>query len=91
LADATFLGLAAVGAGLAISIWWSWRTAGGLLSGDPRQTWLGATWLVAGMSLLAWPLERRGQRIAAALALVAAVMALLGLLAIPELQQLWGL
>jgi len=91
LAGAAFLGLAAVGGGLAISACWSWRMAGSLLSGDPRQTWLGATWLVAGMGLLAWPLERRGPRVAAVLAVVAAVMALVGLLAIPELQRLWGL
>ncbi|MFN2227572.1 MAG: hypothetical protein ACK2UY_14715 [Anaerolineae bacterium] len=90
-ADAAFLGLVAVGGGLAISAWWSWRTMGSLLSGDARQVWLAATWLVASMGLLAWPLERQGRRAAAILALVAAVMALVGLLAIPELQRMWGL
>lgn len=91
LADAAFVSLVAVGAGLVISTWWSWHTTGSLLSGDPRQTWMGATWLAAGMSLLAWPLERRGARIAAALAVVAAVMALVGLLAVPDLQRLWSM
>jgi len=91
LADAAFLGLIAIGGGLAISAWWSWRTLGSLLSGDPRQAWLAATWLVVSMGLLAWPLEHRGRRAAAALVLVTAAMALVGLLAVPELQQMWGL
>lgn len=91
LAGATFLGLVALGGGLALSALWSWQMAASLLSRDPRQTWLGATWLVAGMALLTWPLERPSPRVAAAMTVVAAAMALVGLLAVPELWQLWGL
>lgn len=90
LADAAIAALVAVGGGLVINAWWSWHTTGSPLGGDPRQTWMGATWLVAGMSLLAWQLERRGARIAAVLVVVAAVMALVGLLAVPDLQRLWS-
>ncbi len=91
LADAILGALLALGGGLAISIWWSWHTMGSLSSGDPRQTWMGATWVVGSMSLLAWPSERRGARAAAILAFLAAAMAVFGLLAIPDLQRLWSL
>ena len=91
LADAILGALVALGGGLAISIWWSWHTMGSLSSGDPRQTWMGATWVVGSMSLLAWQSERRGARTAAILAFLAAAMAVFGLLAIPDLQRLWSL
>lgn len=91
LGEATLAGLVILGGGLSLSIWWSWRTMGSLSGGDPRQAWMGATWLVVSMSLLAWQSERRGVRIAAALAVLAASMALFGLLAVPDLQRLWNL
>ncbi len=90
LANATLGSLVALGGGLTLAVWWAWRTAGSLSAGDPRPTWMGATWLLVGMSLLAWQLQRRGARIAAILAIVAAAMALFGLLAVLDLQRLWG-
>lgn len=91
LTAATGWALVILGGGLSLSLWWSWRTMGSLTGGDARQTWLGATWLVVSMSLVAWQSERRGARIAAALSILAASMALFGLLAIPDLQRLWSL
>jgi hypothetical protein len=91
LTDAMAGALVTLGGGLTISVWWSWRTMGSLSGGDSRQIWMGATWLVGSMSLLAWQSERRGARIAAALAFLAALMALFGLLAVPDLQRLWSL
>ena len=90
LAGATLGALVTLGAGLTTSLWWAWHMLGSLSDGDPRQVWLAATWLVAGSSLLAWQWERHSVRLAAGLALLAAVMALFGLLAIPELQRLWS-
>lgn len=89
LADATFAALAILAGGLTISVWWAWRTGGGLSSGDPRQVWMAATWSVAAMSLLAWQVERQSRRLAAGLAVVAAAIALVGLLAVPDLLRLW--
>jgi hypothetical protein len=91
LTDATGWALIVLGDGLSLSLWWSWRTMGDLSGGDARQTWLGATWLVVSMSLMAWQSERRGARVAAALSILAASMALFGLLAVPDLQRLWSL
>jgi hypothetical protein len=91
LVDATGWALVSLGAGLSLSLWWSWRTMGNLFGGDARQTWLGATWLVVATSLLAWRSERRGAQIAAVLSILAASMALFGLLAIPDLLRLWSL
>jgi hypothetical protein len=91
LAEATLGASVALGGGLAISVWWSWYTIGSLSGGDPRQTWMGATWLVLSMSLLGWQSERRGVRTAAVLACLAAAMALFGLLAVPDLQRLSNL
>lgn len=90
LANATLGTLVILGGGLALAAWWSWRSGSSLAAGDPRQTWMGATWLAAAMSLLAWQLERRGERTATALAVLAAAMALFGLLALPDLQRLWS-
>jgi hypothetical protein len=91
LTGVTLGALVILGIGLSLSVWWSWRAMGSLSGGDPRQTWMGATWLVLSMSLLAWQSERRGARVAGALAVLAASMVLFGLLALPDLQRLWGL
>jgi hypothetical protein len=90
LADATFSTLLALGLGLVASVCWSWRAAGSLGGGDARLGWMAATWLVAGMSLLAWQMERRAGRWATALAAMAAAIALVGLLVVPDLMRLWG-
>jgi hypothetical protein len=84
---ATALALVAVGGGLAVSAWWAWRSVGSLTSGDPREVWMASVWLVIGMSLLSWELERRPGRWAAALALVAATAGIFFLVAL-DLQLL---
>jgi hypothetical protein len=80
LTQAIFLALVALGGGLTVSVWWSWRTVGVLTAGDPRVIWLVVVWLIAGMSLLAWKLEAHRERWVAGLATLAAVIVLLGLL-----------
>jgi hypothetical protein len=90
LIAATSLALIGLGAGLAISAWWAWRTVGGLDGGDPRQAWMAITWLLLAMSLLAWQLEEAAARWAAALAGLAATVAVVGLLAVPHIVRLLG-
>jgi hypothetical protein len=90
LRNATALVVIALGAGLVVSLWWSWRTLGSASSGDPREAWLAGTWLLAGASLLAWQLKRRAGRWAAGLAGAAAVFAIVGLLAVAESSQVLG-
>lgn len=91
LIQGTFLGLVALGTGLAVSAWWSWQTMGTTISGDPREIWMAITWLVAAMSLLAWQLEKRRGWWATGLAGVAAACLLFGLLAYANLQHLLGI
>lgn len=80
LTQATFLALVALGGGLTVSVWWAWRTVGLLATGDQHLAWLAVTWLIAGMSLLAWHLETHRERWAAGLATLAATIVLIGLL-----------
>ncbi len=91
LRTATPLALVTLGSGLVTGAWWAWRTVGRLGSGDPREGWIAATWLVAAMSLLAWRLEKHPGRWAAVLAVVAAATAIVGLLVIPDLRQMLGM
>jgi len=91
LTAATSLALVMLGGGLAVSTWQAWRTVGLLSSGDPREGWMAITWLVAANSLLAWRLEKRPGRWAAALAVLAAMAALLGLFLVMEVRRLLGL
>ncbi len=99
LRQSTSLALVALGSGIVVSIWWSWQTVGFLTSGDPRIGWIAITWLVAAMSELAWQLDRRlpvsdhkdhEGRWAAGLAIVAAAVAIFGLLALEDLLHLLG-
>jgi hypothetical protein len=80
LAQAAVLGLAALGSGLVIGVCWAWWTSGTLGSDSARKVWMAVAWLITAMSLLAWQLDIRRSRWAAALVLVAATAVLIGLL-----------
>jgi ABC-type transport system involved in cytochrome c biogenesis permease subunit len=73
------LALAALGSGLVIGVLWAWRTSGTLGSDSAREVWMAVAWLITAMSLLAWQLDTRRSRWAAALVLVAATAVLIGL------------
>jgi hypothetical protein len=99
LRQATSVALLALGSGLAVSVWWAWRTVGFLTDGDPRVGWVAITWLAAAMSELAWWWDRRSPvsdegggagRWAAGLAIVAAAGLLFGLLAVMDLRHFLG-
>ena len=79
LAHAAVLALAALGSGLVIGVLWAWRTSGTLGSDSAREVWMAVAWLITAMSLLAWQLDTRRSRWAAALVLVAATAVLIGL------------
>ena len=91
LARGSFLAVLAVGAGIVAGVWWTWQATGTLEAGDARESWMAVVWLLAAMSTAAWQLEKRAHRWAAGLALAAAGTALLGLLALPDIQRLMGL
>lgn len=91
LKQATELALVALGLGLTVGAWWSWWATGALAGGDPRVTWLAATWLLSAMSLLAWRLDHRPVRWAAGLAVAAAAAAGFGLLVVTDLTHLLGM
>jgi hypothetical protein len=88
LVHGTVLTLLALGAGLAVGLWWAWRSMGTLSGGDPRPSWMAATWFLAAASGVAWQLEKHAARWAAFLALLAVATVLVGLLVLPDLQQL---
>lgn len=81
LKQATAWALVALGGGLTLSIWWTWRTLGSLPSENAPVDWLAVAWLVAGMSMLARRTGNMGLRWTAGLAVVAAMVAVPGLLA----------
>ena len=80
LTQAARLSVVALGGGLLLGVWWSWRTSGRLAGGDARQAWMAVAWLASAMSVLAWQADSRTSRWAAGLALVAAAAVLVGLL-----------
>jgi|GEM_PF-1698196 len=81
LERATALALASLGAGLAVSLWWSWQLRGALCTThEPREGWVIVALLVAAMSFLARRTGGRWGRWSAGLAMVAASVAILGLL-----------
>jgi hypothetical protein len=84
------LALATLGGGLLAGALWSLRTYGSLASGDPRQGWMAATWLLAAASLLAERVRRGAALQAAVLAMLAAAAGIVGLLAGPDLLRLLG-
>lgn len=85
VSQGTVLALVTLGAGLTVATWWSWQAAGTPTSGDPREIWLAITWLVTATSLLAWQMEKRAAKWAAALAVLAAAFAFGCLLVAPAL------
>ena len=85
LAQATTLALLALGAGLTLAVWWSWRAIGMLAGSDGRHGWLAIAWLLLVMSSLAWRLSSSSLRWAAGLAVLASVTACASLLLIPML------
>jgi len=91
LAGGGFLAILAVGAGAVAGLWWTWQSTGTLQAADARESWMAVVWLLAAMSVAGWQLERGADRWAAGLALVAGSAAILGLLALPDLQRLMGL
>lgn len=88
LYHAAALGTVALGAGLAIGLWWTWRTAGTLANGDPRQVWTVAAALLAAAGLWAARLGRQSGRWTALLAVASGGVALIGLLAGLDLYRL---
>jgi hypothetical protein len=72
--------LVALGSGIMVNLWWSWKSAGVLSSSDAREGWVTAAWLIAGMSMLVRRAGKRWGRWTAGLALLAATIAILGLL-----------
>jgi hypothetical protein len=91
LRQATLLALVFLGSGLTIGMWWAWQVGGTATSSDPREIWIAITWLIAAMGLLAQYLPRRWGWWAAGLAMVAAVAAIAGLLAVIDLRRLLGM
>lgn len=91
LTQAIYLALVALGGGLTVSVWWAWRAVGAWPGGDPRETWMAITWLLAAMSLLAWRLEGRRGRWVVGLAEMAAASVLFGLLILADLQRILGM
>jgi ABC-type transport system involved in cytochrome c biogenesis permease subunit len=91
LAEATWWALVVLGLGLVVGVWWAGCTVGRLTSGDPREGWMVITWLAAASSLLARRFDEKAGQWSAALAVVAAVLLIIGLLALPDLYRLLGL
>jgi hypothetical protein len=81
LTQAACLAVVALGGGLFLGVWWSWRTSGRLADDDVRQVWMAVAWLLSAMSVLSWQADSRTSRWAAVLALVAAAAVLVGTLA----------
>jgi hypothetical protein len=79
---ATIVTLVVLAAGLLVAAWWVWLTLGGPVSNDPRSGWIAVTWLLAVTSWLAWRLGEGGERWAAVLAVLTAVAANWGALAV---------
>jgi hypothetical protein len=77
---ATLLALLAMGSGLTLDAWWSWRALGRLTGDDVREVWMAIAWLVFGSSVLAWELTPRARRWATGLVVLAGVVAVAGLM-----------
>lgn len=93
LRQATMVTLVSLGSGLTVGTWWAWKTTG-TLSSHPHSGWMAITWLVAAISVLAWPLGQRPTRSgqwAAVLAILAAATAIFGLLAAVDIRHVLGM
>ena len=91
LSWAAGLAAATLAAGLAVGTWWAWQATGSPGTGDPRVAWLAAAWLVALMVVWTYRLGERSGRWAAGLSVVAAALAITGLLAVTDLRLILGL
>jgi hypothetical protein len=91
LTQSQLLALLFLGSGLAVGIWWAWTTFGRPSNGDPRDVWMGITWLATVSSWLSWKLAEGAERWPAGLTVLAAAAAIFGLLAVPDLYRLLGL
>jgi hypothetical protein len=91
LRQATLLALVTLGTGLLVVVLWSWQVLGSFTSGDPRDAGFTVTWLLAALSWSAWWLERRADRWAAVLALIAAFVVVSGLYVASALQAMPGI
>ena len=91
LSVAAGLAAVALAAGLAVGTWWAWKATGSPGTGDPRVAWLVAAWLVVLMAVWTYRLGERSGRWAAGLSIVAAVLAITGLLAVTDLRLVLGL
>jgi hypothetical protein len=91
LAQSTNLALVFLGSGLALSTWSAWHSAGDLTSCDPREAWMALAWLVTATGSLARFLERGWRRWTAGLAVLAAAVALFGLLGLTDVRSLLGM
>ncbi len=80
LKRATALALVSLGAGLVVSLWWSWQIQGVSTTRGPREGWVVVALLVTAMSFLARRTGGRWGRWTAGLVMVAAAVAILGLL-----------
>ncbi len=91
LSVAAVLAAVALAAGLATGTWWAWQATGSPGTGDPRVAWLVAAWLVVLMVVWTDRLGERSGRWAAGLAFAAAVLVVVGLLAVTDLRLVLGL
>jgi hypothetical protein len=91
LSQAAGLAAVALAAGLAVGTWWAWQATGSPAAGDPRVAWLVAAWLVVLMVVWTYRLGERSGRWAAGLSVVAAALAVTGLLAVTDLRLILGL
>jgi ABC-type transport system involved in cytochrome c biogenesis permease subunit len=91
LRQAAMLALVFLGGGLIVSMWWAWQAEGTLTSSDPREVWMAITCLIATMSLSVQHLQRRWERWAAGLAVLAATAVMVGFLAVIDLRRLLGM
>lgn len=80
LKRATALALVSLWAGLVVSLWWSWQMQGAATIRGPREGWVVVALLITAMSFLARRTGGRWGRWTAGLVMVAAAVAILGLL-----------
>jgi hypothetical protein len=91
LSQAAGLAAVALAAGLAVGTWWAWQATGALGMGDARVAWQAAAWLVVLGAVWTYRLGERSGRWAAGLCIVAAALAVTGLLAVTDLRLMLGL
>lgn len=88
LRQALQLAWLALGSGVLLATWRSWRATWSLEAGTMHESWMAAVWIIVGTSLLSWSLGRRAPQWASGLAVLAAALAVIGMLAVPGLLQI---